>query len=589
MVEDRNINARIPSVPKSLGHVRKDGLYAYLNANREAVLRWEKEAPLLLVAAALVDLGGKARVVRTTNLKNRLSEVIDPEHMGDWWKRVQPALRESDQFEYDTKKGTRLRVKPEDIKETSLEELSVLTNKSAKKSQPKAVSDPAERLAEWVVWIQSENAGSPPGQSPPKAIHKILDRLPLVSTPVAMDRLMGAIDHRVLSAKKPATSTSQDWLRALLAVLRRWIGSSDAPDMPLHAIVTTIIRVLDVPGIDERKDDVPVLDAREDLVSWLADYVSKSSFNVGDVADSVLSVSQEEPEGTQRLLSMMQNALDSPIKMVFWQRLIQNNSNDISNRKSEQWLRILSSTERAEVLLSLIVLARGENSILRIGALLQKEWALSSMFERHHYFKATLLAWLSHEELRSEAGVMLKALLTSNREDRIPSDSHIIEWKKMAQSLAQHEIEQTRTDEKRERNALSEELEGVKSDRDRAERGIKYLQGELKRSSGIVALDIKRDAILVLGETLQQLVGSSGPPSRKIEDANAGITLAIIALGADTFGEVGETRPFDPRLYEVHPPPAAGTPVRVTAPGLRYVKGRDSPLILLRMQAQKEG
>ena len=557
---------------RSLALLPEDGLDAGLKTNREEVLRWQEKDPMRLVAAALVDLGGKAR---TSDLKSRLAnKVIDPEDWSRWWKRVQNALKESNQFSYDPRKGVSLDANPADIQSVSLDELPA----SPRNARPKTVrTDPATRLAEWVTWVQSdEKPDATPGGVPPEALLSILQELPASITSVSINRLVFGIEQRILASKKPSASSSQIWMKALVAVLQRWLGSSNAPEIPLTSITALVARVLEDATLDSGKE----------ATDWLAEYASRSKANVDDLAQALLSASRETPDGIYHMLLMMHRTLDTSTRVALWQQLVQPISYDASMPRTGQWLRILEPVERAEVLWSLLLTVLDKASIAEIGSLLQKEWSLSDVPERGHLFKVVLLAWLSHEQLRPACKTMLETVTDSGRDDHSPEDSHMAEWKQMAQSLAQNEIEHLRVSMEREMDSIRGILRDAEGASDRAERQAKYLQGELQKASRGAALDLKRDAILVLGETLQQLVASPDPSSRKVEDATAGIMLALAALGADTFGEVGETLPFNPKIHEVSQPPAIGAPVRTIAPGLRYVKDTDSTLVLVRIQAE---
>ena len=448
-----------------------------------------------LVAAALVDLGGKAR---TSDLKSRLvNRVIDPDDWSRWWKRVQNALKESHQFSYDRLRGVRLDAKPADIESANLDELPVPSRNAPPKTKR---SDPAARLGEWVTWLQGdERTDTMPGGVPPDALLPVLRKLPVSITPVAIGRLVYGIEQRVLASKRPAASSSHTWMRALVVLLQRWLGSPNAPDIPLTDITALTARVVEITTFDSSKG----------TTDWLAEYASRSKNNGDALAQALLSTSRDTPDGTYQLLLMIHGALDRATRLALWQRLIQPSPYDALLRRTGQWLRILEPAERAEVLSELLITIQDEASTTEIGSLLQKEWSLSNATERHHLFKAALVAWLSHEQLRPESRAILESAMNSGQDDQVPDDSHMSEWKQMVQSMAQNEIEQLRTGTKQEMDALRGRLKDTEVALDRVKRQARYLNGELQKASSGRVLDVNRDAILVLGETLQQLVAQA--------------------------------------------------------------------------------
>ena len=569
MAAERNNRVGASSVARWQGPVRTDGLEANLIANREVVLRWREEAPLRLVAAALVDLSGKARVVRTKDVKERLKVVIGSENLETWWKQVHPELRESDQFEY-SRKGTRLRAKLEDISSTSLEELSAARRKTLTKS---ARPGPAARLAEWVTWAQSDEAGAMPAGAPPDNLSSVLRHLPVAIMPVALNRILHGFNQRVLAAKKPAKATSQAWLGALVAVLNRLVECPNVQGIPPAEIIVMAARIHQLPTLRDNRE----------LGAWIARYVLDD--HMRDVVEGLVAGSKDSPDGTRYLLATMCDGLDSQTRVALWEELLRPKPNGASGAIAGHWLRLLEPSERAEILSLLFIAARTAISVAQVSHLLRTDWALSDVQARYHLSKAAFVAGFTHEQLQSEAGEMLNEMMTLRQNSSGPEYAHVAEWRGWIQFLAQRQIERERAAHERQVVELCDQLQEKEAALDRADKRARYLGGELQRTTQAAELEVSRNAVLVLGETLQRMIRSTDPPSRKVHDANAGIALAIRALGAETFGEIGDELPFDPRVHEVHEPPVSGTLVRVVAPGLRYTKRTAPPLVLIRMQA----
>ena len=115
-----------------------------------------------------------------------------------------------------------------------------------------------------------------------------------------------------------------------------------------------------------------------------------------------------------------------------------------------------------------------------------------------------------------------------------------------------------------------------------------YLRGELRKAVNIAALSFTRDAILILGETLQDLSISSLASHQEIRDAKARITLSLLTLGAKPFGEIGESVPFDSSIHQASQSLISGAPVTVAAPGLAYFKNVDTPQTMVKMKVKAE-
>ena len=406
MTADKDTRAGTPPATRPHGHLRQDGLDAKLIANREAVLRWQEEAPLRLIAVALVDLGGRARLVRLKDIRDRLRNVIGSEELEGWWKQVQPTLKASDQFEYDGRKGTRLRARLEEISSASLEELLAAQRKTRPKS---ARPRPAARLAEWVTWAQSDEAGATPGGAPPDDLSLVLRNLPILIIPVALNRILDGFKQRVLAAKKPAKATNQAWLNALVAVLNRWIECPNVQGIPPADIVAMVARIHQSPTLRDNRE----------LAAWIVKYVPRDE-HMRDVVEGLVAASKDSPDGTRHLLAVIRDGLDSRSKVALWQQLLQPKSNGASGAIAGHWLRLIEPAERADVLSSLFIAAKTSNSAAQVIHLLRTDWDLSDAQARCHLSNAALVAGLTHEQLQSEAGEMLNELSILDQDSRAP-------------------------------------------------------------------------------------------------------------------------------------------------------------------------
>ena len=573
---------------ESLEKIPQGGLRARLFLDRETTMRLVDEAPLQLVAAALADMDG--RRATTGVLKSTLTaEVIEPEKWNRWWEPVRNALSYSPHFSYAARKPIRLRVSNlAEISSDSLDELRAAARAARKrKSSQDQVGAAAPKsgtslsgLGGWILWIQAAEEEPMPTSVPPADFIEILKNLPASVTPIAVERLMKGVERRILDAKSPSESSIEKWQEAFAVGLDRWMELPDPiPYASIESIVALVSRILDKPGLGKFSG----------LVDWLGGYASKSGDDVGMISKALLSASRVATNGTERLLNRMVDSVDASSRATLWRGLIQQGLSRTPQPPLERWLSLIDLEERAAVISDLLLAVRDDDSIEGIGSILRREWRLAEPERRHNLFQPLALSWLLHERLRPDAGkTMREAIVEFGQGDPAPEGTLMSEWNDMIQSAFENEVDRVREHKNQRIGNLDNQLKDTQAELERANRQARYLQGEVQKSNHRAALEVSRDAITVLGGALQDLETSGIPLSKEAEGARVSITLALSALGAKPCGEVGEIVPFEPGLHEAHPPPAAGTLVRIMAPGVMYFKGVDSPLTIIRMQASVE-
>lgn len=115
----------------SLRKLPAEGLEALIFNDLETPLRWSKSAPLKLVGAALADLGGVGDV---NDLRLKLEgRVLAGMKWETWWKKVQPAVKDSPHFRIRDKKRYELVSPLNEIPETPLSRAKM--DKTAKLTQ----------------------------------------------------------------------------------------------------------------------------------------------------------------------------------------------------------------------------------------------------------------------------------------------------------------------------------------------------------------------------------------------------------------------------------------------------------------------
>ena len=120
----------------------------------------------------------------------------------------------------------------------------------------------------------------------------------------------------------------------------------------------------------------------------------------------------------------------------------------------------------------------------------------------------------------------------------------------------------------REREILGYENRIAQSDRETAR-----LRAEIAAGREESRLDIRQDMLTVISETLYDLRGRQDSPQELLRLVATRLTLALHAGGAEEFGAIGETVPYDPIQHHSDSEIPPGSPVRIAAPGA-VVRGK---------------
>lgn len=579
MVSDRESRTAPPSSRAILRET--EGLSASLLQDREEVLRWKDENPLRLVAAALVDINGRA--ARKDIQERIVPELVPSEDWENWWKIVQPAVRDSQSFDYHARNGTRLKgtAIPSAMESPAFSELSAA---SRKKSGAKKQSAPAVRI-DWVTWVQSDETLAIPAGNLPPGLSEILREQPALLVPRAIARVSAGIEERVLGAKKPP-KTSGDWVNALSAALSRWLELH--PDAALDSAEFSIAGIV---GMTRRL--YAVLDKPSDcksLFQWLADYTSADAQNAGVMANAILIASSAAPSETTTLLEEIDILLSEPDRKELWQNLITAGMRQSNGWLNNRWLSIPSDSEKAEIVSNLLMLARDADSIGDLDGLLSDMWNTPETARRAHLFNPILMGWILHRELMPKAeGVLQKfAEEIGNGNSQTPENPIMRQWQETVKAASQNEIDCLRAEHRREMDEKERLISVGESELERAGRRERHLQGELRDAAFVKGVRFNGDAIIILGQSIQWLSTSPIASHEDVTEVKDKIIFALSKLGAKPFGEVGKVVPFEPGVHEAHPSPVAGTLVKITGPGVEYIKDVDTPQMMVKIKVQVE-
>ena len=568
------------SVEKSAPESLKDSLLT----DRESTLRWADDAPLRLVAAALVDA---KRKTTSTDLKTTLTqEIIKPQDWKKWWDVVRFGLGESRNFRYDPGKRTIHLLRTSNSAEAYSDRLDDIRAASRKSQRHPTVSressEPAPSisgLGGWVLWVQADEEEPLPRSFPVDDFITFLRRLPEVIIPTAVARLSSGIEQRLIDSKqRPKEKPIEMWQQALVAVLDRWSELSYSPDISIKSIIALTARVLDVLGSAEF----------EDVVKWIATYASKSAGNADSVSDALLRASYETPNGTEILLGRLSGSLDVSTRIALWKRLLIMGLRQANKPPLEQWLRILEQDDRSDIFPGLLTTELDASAITRVGALLTAEWKLADSKQRHRIFDSVALAWVLHRRSMPDTKSVLVEAVGADGDEWESGKSLLSEWRNMMRSLSDGEVQRVRAHSEQRKTELERQFDEAESELIRLQKQVKFLQGENSSKRSGAEFDISRNAIDVLGIALQDIATSTASKSKEVADLESKITLALSTLGARPCGDIGAVVPFDPVLHKATPQPARGTSVKVVAPGLMYSRRSDTPVNLMKILVQEE-
>ena len=475
-----------------------DGLKTSLSKDRESTLRWVEEAPLRLVAAALVD--ANRRTATVAEIRSTLSpEVIKSEDWNKWWNIVRVGLRDSRHFSYGPRKPVRLRTpNPAEVESDSLDNLRAVSRKAQRRTstahESSAPAPSISGLGGWILWAQADEEEPMPRSVPSDDFIRFLQRLPGSVTPTAVSRLSSGIEQRLIESKqRPAANSVEQWQKAFVSALNRLSEQSELPGVQVESTISLTIRVLEALGSAEF----------EDVVEWIASYTSKGSGNQESVGVALLNVSATAPSGTTNLLSRLNSLLDVSTRIALWQKLLSKGLMRPDKPPLGQWMRLLNLEDKVEVFVALFTTLHDEDSIARIGDLLRAEWMQVDSIQRHKLFDAIAVAWALH---RQSVPVCREAMLEAAGDRKEEDDATLMsEWRSIVSSLS----EEQRDRSKQREAELERHLKDTKSELDRAGRQIRFLQGENRSKRRSAEIEITRDAITVTGICLARYCNCS--------------------------------------------------------------------------------
>ena len=566
---------------------------------------WVLDAPLRLLAYALHtmhDRTGKAAEIKAV-LQSQVEPSVKWSH---WWQQTQEMVAQSDHFKLGSRPTT-ITLLSEEINDIP--------------SPPLPPPPPPKAQREWLQWFQGE-ADDVPSKSgnPVKAAHDALNICPPESLGRALRRTRRAA-RNFLSIEKPAESAAKEWAHLLSNAAQRWRSRPDASDgansrtaARMAELMAELITVAGFPGESVRwlcqagvLLDEPHETWRQAFVAGLWDAMSHSNRDFRNWGKSFSLMPQRDREGSARAIALAAfTGGASPVPPARFPVL-------------DALLSYMSDTESAAFLRNLVVLG--------ISGKAHRQSVVNYIAHAHNashpqkHLDAAVPAFIlltdGHGPVAAQAAQgIAQALDDDNGAGPLSWDALLSESRQRITSqraALTDQIEELHTAQEKQRLCYENRL--AQSDRETArllsesrqriasqraaftsqidelraaeEKQRRCYENRLAQSNAETArlraeiaagreesrLDIRQDMLTVISETLYDLRGRQDSPQDLLRLVETRLSLALRAGGAEEFGTIGETAPYDPIQHQSDGEIRPGSPVRIAAPGA-VVRGK---------------
>ena len=110
-------------------------------------------------------------------------------------------------------------------------------------------------------------------------------------------------------------------------------------------------------------------------------------------------------------------------------------------------------------------------------------------------------------------------------------------------------------------------VEEMRGEHERLNRRLEGLRSQIAEGREESRMDILQDILTEIAVSLQSFHQHDDGSDVPVRDIRASLARALRAGGAEEFGTVGETVPYDPRLHQASAPTSTDSPVRICVPG----------------------
>ena len=530
----------------------------------DSVESWANDAPLKLVAWALDSMG---RTAKSTDVRRELASnfIHDPgsgwKTWKTWWGRVLPAVKQSRNF--NVRKGSEITLMSR-IADVPAEPWDTLPG-PVKKAKTKAPT-----VTDWKRWMLSDDASPPPGPRPTKPVCNALANLPVKDIALALHRIIGGAAE-LLESGSPSSQVAAGWAEAVSRAFLRWheISETNSLDDWARQVGTILTRLalVGAPGNHPAELLLSLGSLAPQPESWRQDFVQGMWQALQEYGGSVQDLyraasAQLRPVGRASLAQELAiGALSAT-----W--------STVKHSELDRMLEDLPTIEQVSLFRDLTV--RAANGDAPRGAVLDyvadslHAAGLPDSTERLDLLAmASLLLSDGSGEAVNKTAEQVSAALSGAADEQQTGPV----WPALLSGARQHITDlraQHAQDLEEQRLSHEAKLEELRREAEQLNRRVEHLQSQIAEGREKLRMDILQDMLSVIAETLQSLPEWTDNPEALAKNVEARLVLALGAGGAEEFGTIGETVPYDPRKHHAAAMIPAESPVRVCGPGVVF-------------------
>lgn len=518
---------------------------------------WTTEAPLKLVAWVLASLpdatGGKKDILDVLAAQVELSP-----SPGNWWNRVRPMLKKSDHFK-----------EPKVNQFTALHEVEdippePLPPPPQKARLPRAKS-PTKSEAQWLNWFCGE-ATVPPNPAPTKAAFQALDNYPVEPVQQALARASQAARESFASDKTSKQHAAR-WAELLSRLSSRWRDCpesyADAGNLarPIGELLGRLVETAGFPGESGR---------------WLRQAGGlpaepPETWRVGFAAGLWQAFANSSPGARNCFQSCFgRQHQDKPaIAQELLLAAFTDNNSAIHHARLDSLLETLPPEDRSELVQNLVVQsASGKAPKDRVGDYVGSTYHIPASSPANGLKPLVLAALLLTDGQSSVVGRASRQIGDLLADPSVCVDDPALtgllsEGRQRITDLRErhtHELEN-------KRQSYKGKLAEHRREEERLNQTVQSLRAEIVAGREVARMDILQDTLMVITETLQALRHPQDSPEQMLRRVEANLTLALCAAGAEEFGTIDDTVPYDPIRHQAEQYVPSGSPVRIAFPG----------------------
>ena len=550
---------------------RRDAVVPELADDDLDEIEWlARDAPLRLVAQTIHSMGGKAR---SAAIRQKLEGRIGRDFTWKtWWDRVLPAVKESGYFLYRGSQSITLVTRVDNIPDQPWGSLP---------TPIKASKGTSSSASEWRKWFTSPQTEMPPGRFPTKPAINVLGKFNAKDIGPGLERAAWGAET-FLDSGTPTLQPAVGWSEALSRGFNRYkeLSNPESSDPLSYRVGYLLTRLYNVAA---------------DVNDSPASVRSMSSVHSGKLAESLRSAGaipglplpwrQEFTAGmwlgwretkyaraffeTSRSHSQMERMQQVALALEIVSSGLREPGKTRRFLEFDRILDRLFPGDRTRLLCELMVGARAgkapaEGVLDYIGASRHAAKSPSSPDRLDMLVIASLLLADGQHGVADRASHELGETLADGGEER----SKV--WEGLLTQVQEHidNLGQKYQDElKACERSFEKRLEENRQREEMLNNQVRRLQHQITVNREEAKMDILQDTVTVITETLQDFRQTHSNPTDTVRHIEARLMLAMRVAGAEEFGTVGETVPYDAVRHWSADHPSKGSPVRISAPG----------------------